>query len=92
MKKPLTILLLIISLGAMAQTKPAYQKNITLSSDDFQLLLNTVRDYRAVVIYDPGHTDDQKVDIQKGIDTYLRGLPGRVKLDSIKIDTAKIKK
>ncbi len=92
MKKTLTLLLLIASFAAMAQTKPIYQKTVTLTADDYLLLLTTVRDYRSVVIYDPAQDDTQKITLQKDIDVYLRGLPGRVKIDSVKIDTLKIKK
>jgi hypothetical protein len=85
------LITLIISAGmtASAQTKPIppqYKKVVVIPIEDYQTLAGALNDSKASVIYNPQLTSDQKVQQQQAIDAYLRELPKRVKIDSVKVD------
>ncbi len=90
MKLTLLSAITFVASVCMAQTKPTpkpkYNYTVTMSVSDYQVLTGQLMQSKATVIYQPGLTPQQQVDLQKQIDTYLQQLPQRVKLDSVKVE------
>lgn len=95
MKKSILIALLSAGLlSAAAQTKtPAkadsakvkYNYFVVVPLADYQQVFSSLNEYKRLQMYDPTVSADQKVKLFQGIETYLRDIPGRVKIDSVKI-------
>lgn len=63
---------------------PKYDYFIKIPVSDYQQLAQALNAYKNIVVYDPNSTDAQKVKLIQGIEQYLRDLPSRVKIDSVK--------
>jgi len=95
MKYIITTTLIILSLGLKAQTSPQakpikkdsakYQKVVTMPISDYNLIYGALQDYKRLSMYEPANNDTQKVTVYKNIEAYLKDLPARVKLDSVKV-------
>lgn len=88
-KTALLIIACVAVLGLHAQTKPdttkpKYDYFIKIPVSDYQQLAQALNAYKTIVVYDPNSTDAQKVKLIQGIEQYLRDLPSRVKIDSVK--------
>jgi len=75
------------TLVAKADTtkKPVYNYFVKMSTNDVNQYLQLLRDYKAVLPYDPSKADTEKVNLQKGIDAYISKLTRTLKVDSILI-------
>lgn len=94
MKKLILLTILLISaIYSYGQPKPVkkdtakvkYSYFVQIPVQDYQQLANAMNEYKRLSIYDPLPADAQKVAIFKSIEAYLKDLPGRVKLDSVKV-------
>ena len=94
MKKTILIIaLVLISALTFAQSKKdtakavpvKYNYFIVVPAADFQQLQQTALEFKRLQMYDPQTTAEQKVQMFKGIETYFKALPGRLKVDSVAI-------
>lgn len=69
------------------QQKPKYEYFVKMRTEDVNQFFQVLTSYKNAVIYEPGHTPDQTISLQKGIDSYIENLK-----KSLKIDSAIIKK
>lgn len=65
-------------------SKAKYNYFVKVPVQDYQQLANALNEYKRLSIYDPQVSDAQKVQLFKNIESYLKELPGRLKLDSVK--------
>lgn len=98
MKKTiLTLALLGSIITASAQTKqpeakpvkPQFKKVVVIPIEDYQSLTGGINELKNASMYNPNLTADQKEQQFKGIDSYLKELPSRVRLDSVKVEGKK---
>lgn len=54
-------------------------------ASDYQTVASSLNEYKRLQIYDPNTTDAQKVQLFKNIEAYLKDLPKRVQIDSVKV-------
>ena len=94
MKKVIFAIVLICSISTIlkAQTKakadtskPKYNYFVTVPINDYQQIVNSLNEYKRLQMYDPTAKPEQQVQLFKGIEAYLKDLPNRVKLDSVKV-------
>lgn len=95
MKTLLTCIFIITSILCFAQEnkkeqpKHLYKKVVQISVDDLKSFHDVLEQFRRLTIYDPTLTPSQMVTTIKSVDTYLIALSKRIKIDSVRIDTAK---
>lgn len=63
--------------------KVKYDYFAKLPVQDVQQYFGILTDYRRLITYDPNQTSDQKINMQIGIDKYLKTLNEKVKIDSL---------
>lgn len=63
--------------------KVKYDYFAKLPVQDVQQYFGILNEYKRLVIYDPNATPEQKINIQQGIDKYLKTLNEKVKIDSL---------
>ncbi len=89
------LLLTAITLRAQTKTpeskplKPTYRKVVVIPVEDYQSIIGAVKDLQSANMYNPNLTGDQKTQQFATIDAYLKELPSRVKLDSVKVGEGK---
>lgn len=89
----LSILCLTLSLKAQttSQAHPIkkdsakYQYFIQIPINDYKAIYGAMEEYKRLTMYDPASSDPQKVASFKNIEAYLKELPSRVKLDSVRV-------
>lgn len=76
---------LIVSASAVAQTKPDTTKRytVTIPLADYQTLVQHMAQSKSWIPY-TDMPDKDKVQFQKQIDAYLKELPNRARVDSLK--------
>lgn len=74
-------------------TKGTYNKKIVIvDPQDYMTFTQSLQEWRRLVTYDPILKDDQKIQLIKQLDNYIIVVRDRIKIDSVAIDTTKIKK
>lgn len=63
--------------------KVKYDYFAKLPVQDAQQYFSILSDYRRLITYDPNQTPDQKINMQVGIDKYLKTLNEKIKIDSL---------
>lgn len=63
--------------------KPVYDYFAKLPVQDAQQYFSILTDYRRLITYDPNQTPEQKINMQQGIDKYLKTLNEKIKIDSL---------
>lgn len=64
-------------------SKPAYNYFIAMPAQDYQQIMGALTEYKTLQIYNPNSDDKSKVTLFKSIESYLKDLPGRIKVDSV---------
>jgi len=96
MKKSLIIIALtLFSVVSFAQTKtpdqkPKYQKFVKIEVSDMTNFIQSLEQWKRLVIYDPKATPDDKVRTIQNLDGYILQLTTRVKVDSLRTDSVKV--
>lgn len=95
MKYLILLSILCLTLSLKAQTTSVvhpikkdsivYRKLVTLEYDDYTAILGVMETYKSLLMYHPFQTDAQKVALFKNMEAYLKELPSRVKLDSVRV-------
>lgn len=99
MKKALFIILLFTCTITYGQTtkpqvlkqapkdtsKAKYNYFVLVPIADYQQIAGSLTEYKRVQMYDPIPSSDQKVKLFQAIEAYLKELPTRLKIDSVKV-------
>jgi hypothetical protein len=97
MKKVIfTIILAFVALAGFSQSKekpkatpPKYNYFVVVPIQDYQALVGALGDYKSSIIYNPNQTAEGKINIQQSIESYMKSLSNRVRVDSVKVDSVK---
>lgn len=94
MKKSILILLIAcFCLCAHAQTKKSdsvkvkYDRFVKIQESDWQQFIFTLNEYKRLQMYDPITNDTEKANLFRNVEMYMKMLPTRVKIDSVKSTT-----
>jgi len=90
MKKLIIAALLFISISSFAQENPVYRKFVPIETKDMDNFFMALENWKRLVIYDPKSTPESKIKTSQDLDAYILDLAYRIKLDSVRIDSAKV--